>query len=98
MSLWILGFSFYLANISNLDLVYGSITTIVLLMLFLYLVSIILVWGAELSSEIRRTDEAGLLNIRKELRPIPGGLASAPHRGGRRPPDATRLPGEASAG
>lgn len=93
-----LGFSFYLANISNLDLVYGSITTIVLLMLFLYLVSIILVWGAELSSEIRRTDEAGLLNIRKELRPIPGGLASAPHRGGRRPPDATRLPGEASAG
>ena len=93
-----LGFSFYLANISNLDLVYGSITTIVLLMLFLYLVSLILVWGAELSSEIRRTDEAGLLNLRKELRPVPGGLASAPHRGGRPPPDATRLPGEASAG
>ena len=93
-----LGFSFYLANISTLDLVYGSITTVVLLMLFLYLVSLILVWGAELSSEIRRTDDAGLLNLRKEIRPVPGGLARVSRRGGRRQPEASHLPGEASAG
>ena len=51
-------FSFYLGNLSRLDLVYGSIATVVVTMLFLYVVSIILVWCAELSSEIRRTDDA----------------------------------------
>ena len=33
------GFSFYLANLSSLDLVYGSVTTVIVLMLFLYLVA-----------------------------------------------------------
>ena len=69
-------FSYYLANLSNLDLVYGSITTIVALMLFLYIVALILVLGAELSSEISRTRKAGLLNIRGHLRPVAGGLRS----------------------
>ena len=69
-------FSYYLANLSNLDLVYGSITTIVALMLFLYIVALILVLGAELSSEINRTSKAGLLNIRGHLRPVAGGLRS----------------------
>ena len=74
------GFAFYLANISNLDVVYGSLTTVVILMLFLYIVSVILVWGAELASEISRTDKAGMLDIRGHLRPVPGGLASVHHR------------------
>ena len=77
-------FSFYLANLSRLDLVYGSITTVVVTMLFLYVVSVILVWCAEFSSEIRRTDDAQMLNLRKGLRPVPGGLASVTHRASRR--------------
>ena len=59
---------------------YGSIATVVVTMLFLYVVSIILVWCAEFSSEIRRTDEAEMLNLRRGLRPVPGGLASLAHR------------------
>ena len=77
-------FSFYLANLSRLDLVYGSITTVVVTMLFLYVVSVILVWCAEFSSEIRRTDDAQMLNLRRGLRPVPGGLASVTHRASRR--------------
>lgn len=74
------GFSYYLANLSSIDLVYGSVTTIVALMLFLYVVALILVWGAELASEISRTDKAGMLDIRGHLRPVPGGLAPVHHR------------------
>ena len=77
-------FSFYLSNLSRLDLVYGSIATVVVTMLFLYVVSVILVWCAELSSEIRRTDDAQMLNLRRGLRPVPGGLASLIHRPSRR--------------
>ena len=73
-------FSYYLSNVTRLDLVYGSIATIVVIMLFLYVASLILVWCAEFSSEIRRTDEAQMLNLRAELRPVPGGLASTSHR------------------
>lgn len=70
-------FSYYLANMARLDLVYGSITTVVVFMIFFYIVSLILVWGAEFSSEIRRTDNAGMLNLRKGFRPARGGLVSA---------------------
>lgn len=77
-------FSYYLSNLSRLDLVYGSIATVVVTMVFLYVVSVILVWCAEFSSEIRRTDEAQMLNLRRGLRPVPGGLASVVHRPSRR--------------
>lgn len=73
-------FGYYLTNFSSLDLIYGSITTFIAVMLFLYVASLILVWGAELSSEIRRTDQAGSLNLRKELVPERGGLAAPEHR------------------
>ena len=69
-------FSYYLANVARLDLVYGSITTIVVFMLFFYIVSLILVWCAEFSSEIKRTDSAGRLQLRNGLRPARGGLVS----------------------
>lgn len=77
-------FSFYLSNLSRLDLVYGSIATVVVTMLFLYVVSVILVWCAEFSSEIRRTDDAQMLNLRRGFRPVPGGLVSVVHRPSRR--------------
>ena len=73
-----LAFSYYLANVARLDLIYGSITTIVVLMIFFYVVSLILVWCAELSSEIRRTDNAGQLNLRRGFRPARGGLFPDP--------------------
>ena len=73
-------FSYYLGNLSRLDLVYGSIATVVVTMLFLYAVSIIFVWCAEFSSEIRRTDDAQMLNLRRGLKPVPGGLLSITRR------------------
>ncbi|MEE8517847.1 MAG: YihY/virulence factor BrkB family protein [Dehalococcoidia bacterium] len=76
------GFSFYLAGLSSLDLVYGSITTLVVLMLFLYVVATVLVFGAELSSEYHRSSTSGLMVFRGQWRPVRGGLA--PPRG-RRP-------------
>ncbi len=75
-----IAFSYYLANLSSLDLIYGSVTTIVALMLFLYVVALVFVWCAELSCELRRTGDAGLLDFRGHLRPVPGGLASVQHR------------------
>lgn len=69
------GFAAYLSNLSSLDLVYGSVTTIVVLMLFLYVVSMVLVLGAELASEYNRASREGLLIFRGQLRPVRGGLA-----------------------
>ena len=69
------GFAFYLANLSSLDLVYGSVTTVVVLMLFLYVVAMVLVLGAELSSEYHNSSTSGLLTFRGHWKPVRGGLA-----------------------
>lgn len=69
------GFAFFLGNLSRLDVVYGSVTTVVVLMLFLYIVSIILVFGAELSSEYNRSTTSGVFVARRHWRPVRGGLA-----------------------
>ena len=74
------GFAYYLSNLSSLDLVYGSVTTVVVLMLFLYLVSMVLVFGAELSSEYNKSSTSGLLIIRGHLKPVRGGFAPLEHR------------------
>ena len=68
-------FAYYLGNLSTLDLVYGSVTTVVALMLFLYVVSMVLVLGAELASEYNRLSRAGLVVFRGHMRPVRGGLA-----------------------
>ena len=68
-------FAYYLGNLSSLDLVYGSVTTMVALMLFLYIVAIVLVLGAEISSEYNSSSRAGLITLRGRLRPVRGGLA-----------------------
>ncbi len=67
-------FAFYLINLSSLDLVYGSVTTVVVLMLFLYVVSMVLVLGAELASEVHQSTTKGLLQFRGHWRPVRGGL------------------------
>lgn len=74
------GFAFYLANLSSLDLVYGSVTTIIVLMLFLYIVAMIMVLGAEVSSEYHWSSTSGVLTFRGHWRPMKGGLAPIPQR------------------
>jgi membrane protein len=74
------GFAYYLSNLSSLDLVYGSVTTVVALMLFLYIVSMVLVLGAELSSEYNKSSRAGLFIIRGHLKPVRGGFAPLERR------------------
>jgi membrane protein len=69
------GFAFFLGNLSRLDVIYGSVTTVVVLMLFLYIVSIILVFGAELSSEYNRSTTSSVFAGRRHWRPVRGGLA-----------------------
>jgi membrane protein len=73
-------FTYYLGNLSSLDLVYGSVTTVVVLMLFLYIVALILVLGAEVSSEYQRSSTAGLLILRGHWRPVVGGFAPLSRR------------------
>ena len=68
-------FAYYLSNLSTLDLVYGSVTTVVVLMLFLYVVSMVLVLGAELASEYNQLSRSGRMVFRGHMRPVRGGLA-----------------------
>ncbi len=53
--LWLLAswaFSFYIRNFSNFGEIYGSLSAIVILMLWLYLSSFIILLGAELNAEL----------------------------------------------
>ncbi|MDA0798568.1 MAG: YihY/virulence factor BrkB family protein [Chloroflexi bacterium] len=74
------GFAYYLSSLSSLDLVYGSVTTIVVLMIFLYMVAMVLVLGAELSSELNKSTRSGILIFRGHWKPVLGGFAPIEHR------------------
>lgn len=55
--LWLIaswGFSFYVSNFGNYGEMYGAISAVVVLMLWLFLTSFIILLGAELNSEIVR--------------------------------------------
>jgi len=73
-------FTYYLGNLSSLDLVYGSVTTVVVLMLFLYIVALILVLGAEVSSEYQRSSTSGVFILRGQWHPVVGGFAPLARR------------------
>jgi len=63
--LWLIaswGFSFYVSNFGNYGEMYGAISAVVVLMLWLFLTSFIVLLGAELNSEIVRYSK-------KELKP-----------------------------
>jgi membrane protein len=47
------GFSFYLSNFSSYNKLYGSIGTIIALMLWLYLLALILIFGYEINVSIQ---------------------------------------------
>ena len=54
-----LAFVIYVDNFSSFDRVYGGISAVIVLMVWFYLVSIILVIGAEASSEISKARLSG---------------------------------------
>ena len=47
-----LGFSWYVANFANYNAVYGSLAGVVVLLLYFFISAAILLFGAELNSEI----------------------------------------------
>ena len=73
-----IGFVLYLDNFASFDRVYGSISTLVVLLIWAYVASIILVVGAEVASEYGRTRRQGSLRFHGSLRPVRGGLRPSP--------------------
>lgn len=54
---WIIlsiGFSFYVENFANYSLIYGTLGTIIILLIWLYMTSLILILGAELNSAFEK--------------------------------------------
>jgi membrane protein len=49
-----LGFSYYVANFANYSAIYGSIGAIIILLLYFYLSSVVLLFGAEVNAVIER--------------------------------------------
>jgi len=59
--LWVLatlGFSFYVGNFGRYGAIYGTFSTLVVLLLWLYLVSLAFLYGMELDAELRRRGAA----------------------------------------
>jgi membrane protein len=55
--LWVLatiGFSFYVGNFGRYGAVYGTFATLIVLLLWLYLMALAFLYGAELDAELRR--------------------------------------------
>ena len=68
-------FVWYLNSFASYDRVYGGISAIVVLLLWIYVASIILVVGAELSSEYSRSLDQAKFRWRGGWRVVKGGLA-----------------------
>lgn len=60
-ALWLLatqGFSYYVRNIADYNLLYGSIGAVIALLLWMYLLALIALYGCALNAEIERLDSA----------------------------------------
>ena len=53
------GFDFYVRNIGNYDQVYGSVGTAVVLLLYFFISSLILLFGAELNAALEHNAPSG---------------------------------------
>ena len=73
-----LAFVFYLNRFANFDRVYGGVSTVAILMLWFFVVGIIIVVGAEMAAEFRRSRAGGRLDWL--WRPVRGGLGPVPEQ------------------
>lgn len=53
--------TYYFANLANFDVVYGSLTGVIIMLIFFYVINIILIYGATINYIFKR-DHPGLLN------------------------------------
>lgn len=56
LSLWLIlsiGFSFYVENFANYSFIYGTLGTVIVLLIWLYMTAVILILGAELNSTLK---------------------------------------------
>lgn len=61
--LWVLatlGFSYYVGNFGRYGAIYGTFSTLVVLLVWLYLISLAFLYGTELDAELRRRNAARL--------------------------------------
>lgn len=81
-AIWLLltlGFGFYVRNFGNYGATYGSLSAVVVLLTWLYLSSYVLIFGAELNSEIEHQTERDTTSEPRE-KPLGGrGAWSADH-------------------
>jgi len=67
-------FVFYIHTYGNFDMVYGSISAVIILLLFAYVSSIIVVFFAEIHNVFSLMKDEGRFYIRSELALVKGGL------------------------
>ena len=67
-------FVFYIQTYGNFDMVYGSISAVIILLLFAYVSSIIVVYFAEIHNVFSSMKDEGRFILKKELILIKGGL------------------------
>ena len=67
-------FVFYIHTYGNFDMVYGSISAVIILLLFAYVSSIIVVFFAEIHNVFSVMKDEGRFYIRSELALVKGGL------------------------
>lgn len=65
-----LGFSFYVQNFGNYNVMYGSIGAVIVLLLYIYLSAAALLFGAEVNAAIERAT-ARKARLKPELRSVP---------------------------
>ena len=67
-------FVWFLDNFASFDRIYGGISTVVVLLLWIYVMSLILIIGVETASEYSRSIERGSFRWRGSWRFVKGGL------------------------
>lgn len=89
--LWVVGsalFSFYVANFSRYDQIYGSLGALVILIVWFFGTAYIILLGAEFNMEIERQAEIGV--TRNEFRPMGHWKTSAEKQGDMATPKQSR--------